>query len=97
VSSVGLERADYAPECRVVARVKTLACIPLKRSRPDPYETFVTGSFRESKIGEFQKGTVTDERPLVEVRSTGRCNTLTFEQEVECYGPTSEASPLYSG
>ena len=31
------------------------------------------------------------------VRSTGRGNTLTFEQEVECYGTTSKASLLYCG
>jgi len=29
--------------------------------------------------------------------SRGRCNTLTFEQEVKCYGSTSETSLLYSG
>src|SRR5471032_683537 len=37
------------------------------------------------------------ERRLLTVRSTGRCNTLTFEQEVKCYGSTGETSLLYSG
>jgi hypothetical protein len=39
------------------------------------------------------------DRQLRMVRSTGRANTLTFEQEVECYGTTSKAAlePLAEG
>jgi hypothetical protein len=34
---------------------------------------------------------------LLAVRSTDRCNTLTFRREVECYGTASKASLLYCG
>jgi hypothetical protein len=38
-----------------------------------------------------------DHRQVLPVRSTSRCNTLTFGQEVECYGTTRKASLLYCG
>jgi hypothetical protein len=37
------------------------------------------------------------ELPVLTVRSTDRCNTLTFEREVECDGTTTRTSLLYRG
>jgi hypothetical protein len=62
-----------------------------------PFRTMIAASPDYVALKGRPKTIADLERHVLMVRSTDRCNTLTFRQEVECYGTTSKASLLYCG